>query len=466
MKKVCLMLALVLQVALLFAQNMEQKLAKAFKSLLEDDQLKYALTGFYVLDLKSGKPVFAHNAYTGMAPASTQKLFTSGATFDLLGNNFRFKTELSYTGSIINGVLKGDLIITGFGDPTTGSWRWTETKPEMLLQKFADALRSKGITAIEGSVVADNSAYSIQPIPDGWIWQDIGNYYGAGCWALNWHENQYDLKLKSSPKEGELTEIVSIDPPLKRVEFRNGILAGKKGSGDNGYIYLAPYSSNAFALGTIPVDEKSFTLSGSIANGPAAFVDELKKSLLKKGIDVKGEDSLQYSVALKDTRRQPLLVLFSPTIDSINYWFLRKSINLYGEAFAKALAYQSVQLGSTEKGVDIIREHWKKNGIAAGELSIMDGSGLSPQNRVTPHALVKVLKYARSRSWFQSFFQALPEFNGMKMKSGSIGGSRAYAGYHRSKAGGDYAFAIIINNYEGSASTVVKKMYSVLDQLK
>jgi D-alanyl-D-alanine carboxypeptidase/D-alanyl-D-alanine-endopeptidase (penicillin-binding protein 4) len=96
----------------------------------------------------------------------------------------------------------------------------------------------------------------------------------------------------------------------------------------------------------------------------------------------------------------------------------------------------------------------------------MDGSGLSPQNRVTTYAEVKVLQYARARSWFNAFYDALPEYNSMKMKSGSIGGARAFAGYHTAIDGRQYTFSIIVNNYEGSSGEVVKKMYAVLDVLK
>ena len=97
---------------------------------------------------------------------------------------------------------------------------------------------------------------------------------------------------------------------------------------------------------------------------------------------------------------------------------------------------------------------------------MIDGSGLSPQNRVTTHAEVKVLQYARTRTWFNAFYNALPEYNGMKMKSGSIGGARAFAGYHTAKDGRQYTFSIIVNNYDGSSSDIVKKMYGVLDLLK
>ena len=164
--------------------------------------------------------------------------------------------------------------------------------------------------------------------------------------------------------------------------------------------------------------------------------------------------------------QQVLSTLLSPTVDSINYWFLRKSINLYGEALIKTIAYEKTGLGTTETGVELVRNFWSELGIDKGAINIMDGSGLSPQNRVTAHAEVKVLQYARTRSWFNAFYNALPEYNGMKMKSGSIGGARAFAGYHTAKDGRQYTFSIIVNNYESSSGDVVKKLYTVLDVLK
>ena len=145
---------------------------------------------------------------------------------------------------------------------------------------------------------------------------------------------------------------------------------------------------------------------------------------------------------------------------------MRRSVNLYGESLVKTISLQQDGFGSTERGIEILLDFWEKNGIEKTSFNIIDGSGLSPQNRVTTNALVKVLRYASGRPWFGNFYEALPSFNGMKMKSGSIGGARAFTGYHTSKDGKQYLFAIIVNNYNGSSSEVVKKMYRVLDILK
>jgi serine-type D-Ala-D-Ala carboxypeptidase/endopeptidase (penicillin-binding protein 4) len=354
--------------------------------------------------------------------------------------------------------LNGNLHIKGSGDPTLGSWRWSDTKEEAVFKKIITALQQYNITKITGNVLLNDSAFSIQPLPGGWIWDDIGNYYGAGSWAINWHENQYDLKLQPGKKEGDTTQIVNMTPQLSEARLYNAITTGKKGSGDNAYIYLPPHSLMGFTQGTIPLQSEPFVISGAFADAPWQFTEALEELFKKQKIQVAGTFKRYTAIRVKKQQwpamQKTLCTLLSPPMDSINYWFLRKSINLYGEALIKTMALEQHGYGATEKGVDLVRTFWKERGIDKGAVNIIDGSGLSPQNRVTTLAEVKVLQYA------------LPEYNGMKMKSGSIGGARAFAGYHTAKDGKQYVFSIIVNNYEGSSGEVVKKLYTVLDVLK
>ncbi|HET7897406.1 MAG TPA: D-alanyl-D-alanine carboxypeptidase, partial [Flavisolibacter sp.] len=164
----------------------------------------------------------------------------------------------------------------------------------------------------------------------------------------------------------------------------------------------------------------------------------------------------------------PFHTELSPALDSMVYWFLKRSINLYGEALAKTIALQNGKTASSSAGATVIKNFWKDKaiGIDATELNMQDGSGLSPQNRVTTHAQVAVLQYAQKQPWFDGYYFALPEFNGMKLKSGTIGGAKSFCGYHTSKNGKKYILSFIVNNYNGSSSSLVQKMYNVLDHLK
>ncbi|MBO9202693.1 MULTISPECIES: D-alanyl-D-alanine carboxypeptidase/D-alanyl-D-alanine endopeptidase [Niastella] len=470
MKKLLLLLFITTNISTGRSQTISVKLANAIKKMEADSQLRHGIISLYVTDGQTGKVVFEHNAQLGLAAASTQKLFTSVASFDLLGSDYRYKTVLGYDGSIENGVLNGNLHINGYGDPTLGSWRWSSTKEEVVCRKISSALLKSNITKINGNVLLNDSAFSIQPVPGGWIWDDIGNYYGAGCWAINWRENQYDLQLQPGLKEGDPARIVKTTPQLQGALLTNQITTGKKGSGDNGYIYLAPYSTSGFTAGTVPPGNDPFVISGSFPNGPLQFSNALEELFKKQNVSVSGrfKDYAESKMNKESwpAMQQELITLLSPPVDSINYWFLRKSINLYGEVLIKTIAWEKNGLGSTENGVELVRNFWSERGIDKGAVHMIDGSGLSPQNRVTAHAEVKVLEYAKTRSWYPAFYNALPEYNGIKMKSGSIGGARAFAGYHTASDGKQYVFSIIVNNYDGSPVEIVKKMYTVLNVLK
>ena len=470
MKKILIFIVCVFSGGHLFSQTIQARLKSAFQQFESDSQLAHAISSLYVIDAKNSEVVFDKNSQVGMAPASTQKVITSVTAFELLGNDYRYKTELAYDGNIEKGVLNGNLFITSSGDPTLGSWRWGSTKPDSVFAEFMLALKKKKISKIKGKVFINAPKFSFQTTPDGWIWQDIGNYYGAGVWGINWRENQYDLVLKAGNKVGEGTEIVETIPELQGVVLYNQVKTAEKGTGDNAYIYMAPYSIRGFTDGTIPLGEKRFTISGATPNPPEQFASELKKSFDKNNIKI-GNGICFYSE--KQVNKQKLqspvgtiFTHFSPSIDSIIYWFNKKSINLFGEALVRTLAYEEQAYARTDRGVAIIKNFWKQKGLDESELNMIDGSGLSPQNRVTTHSQVEILKYAKGRPWFLSFYHSLPEYNGMIMKSGTINDVKGFCGYHTSKDGIEYIFSFLVNNYNGPSSLLVQKMYKVLDLLK
>jgi D-alanyl-D-alanine carboxypeptidase/D-alanyl-D-alanine-endopeptidase (penicillin-binding protein 4) len=459
MKGVVQFLGLLLIAGFVHAQPVPKQLTEAVRLLEMDSQMKYGLLGLYVVDQKTGGVVFDKNAKLGMEVASSQKVITSTASLELLGTGYRYKTELAYEGKISDGVLSGNLYLVGYGDPTLGSWRYDNTKEQLLLDKWIKAIKQVGIKQIQGSLIAYDKNFESQTIPGGWIWDDIGNYYGAGSAGLNWRENQYDLKLKSGSQTGAAVSIVSTVPKLYNVSLINELTTGKTGSGDNAYIYLPPYASTGFVRGTIPTGQAAFTISGSFPNPAAQLASVFTDELIKQGIVVSPTVNAQVAKKLPSTT--VLLTHLSPSLDSMNNWFLKKSINLYGEALIKTMGFEKKNEGSLEAGLSVVKNFWKDNGIDVLSLRMLDGSGLSPQNRVAPEALVKVMQYARTRPWFKSFYSALPEYNGIKMKSGTIGGAKSFTGYV-----GGYTFAIVVNNYNGSATEIVGKMYKVLDVLK
>lgn len=453
-----------------FAQKETEQLANAFKKFEADSQFKHAIISLYVVYSKTGKPVFDKNSQVGLAPASCQKVVTSAAAFELLGKNFRYKTEFGYTGNLEDTSLRGNLLIKASGDPTFGSWRWENTKEEVIQQKLLAGLNAKRIKFIYGDMIVDDDSWETQGTPGGWTWDDIGNYYGAGARGLNWHENQYDMILKPGKNIGDTVTVVETIPQLVVPFTVNELTTGKAGSGDNSIIYLPENGIVSYLRGTIPAGNETFKIAGSIPSPLVAAKYSLTNYLFKNEIITLPLLNSQFSIYDKKEKAPAFSNLifthYSPPLDSINYWFLQKSVNLYGEAFVKTISHKKTGFGSTDTGLNIIKDFWSKRGIEKSALKIIDGSGLSPANRITSNALVTIMQYAKNQSWFPSFFNSLPEQNGIKMKSGYIGGVRSYTGYIRSKSGTEYTFAFIINNYEGNPGAVREKMWKLLDILK
>ena len=453
-----------------FSQTVAQKLNIATQKLLNSDQMKNASLGICVAEETTGKIIFEKNASAGLSPASSQKIFTAIAALELLGKDFRFKTDVGYSGQIENGMLNGNLIITGYGDPTLGSWRYDNTKMDAIDKKIVDILASTGIEKIKGNVIVNETKFDIQSLPGGWAWNDIGNYYGAGAWGFNWHENQYDLSLKTGQRTGDEVEIRKAAPELPDVHWVNTLKTDAPQSGDNSVIYLPPFATTGFLQGTIGASDKEQIISGAMPNPPLLFSKHLEKLLDENGIECKGKfltgSAYVFNKEKVPAEERKMGTLYSPSLDSVIYWFLQKSINLYGEALAKELALQNEKPATVQNGVALIKKFWDENGITASFLKMIDGCGLSPQNYVTPLAEVKALLYAKNRDWFDAFYKALPLYNGMKMKSGTISGCKAFTGYHTAKDGNKYVFSIIINNYNGTTLSIVRKMYELLDVLR
>lgn len=458
MKKVFLLFIVIVAMLNLSAQSIPEKLQSAFQRFVSDGQLRHALVSLYVVDARTGKPVFDFNSQIGMAPASTQKIITSVSAFELLGKDYRYKTVFTFD--------KNRVYISGFGDPTFGSWRYQQTKPSVLFPALIKGLNDSGVKTANEIIVYANETDGI--VPGGWINEDAGNYYGAGAQLFNFNENQYELTLIPGNKVGADTKL---DTSLTSEwhMYLNQTTTGAPGSGDNAYIYFVPGSQLRTIKGTIPAGIRSFTISGSDPTPYNSFLKKFLPVAAKAGFYKGNPERFTHapwhrndSLVLKNAK----YTYYSPSLDSIIYWFNRKSINLYGEALVKTFALEKQGFASTDSGVAILRRFWKDKGLDPEELNMYDGSGLSPLNRVTTHAQVEILKYAKSRSWFPAFYEALPEYNGMKMKSGTISDVKGYCGYHKAKDGREYIFSFLINNYSGKTAPVVSKMFRVLDELK
>jgi D-alanyl-D-alanine carboxypeptidase/D-alanyl-D-alanine-endopeptidase (penicillin-binding protein 4) len=469
MKGISIGFAFCLLTFALSAQTVQQKLQKAYQQFEADSQLKHAISSLYVIDAVTGEVLFDKNSQIGLAGASTQKIVTAATAFELLGKDFRYATKLVFSKDLHLGYER--YLIVGSGDPTFGSWRYKSTSDTAIFNQIYSALISRRIKHIGTLMINDD----INDIPGGWIWEDIGNYYGAGSSNFNWRENQYDIKFKSG-KTGYKTEVIDVSPAIPDVIFNNQVRSGPEGSGDNAYIYFSISSDTILIQGTVPPNREAFSISGTMPESEDVFLYQIADYFLKAKPFPVGISKIirkPFFGSLEDrlsgidgTSSEIIYTHFSPTLDSIIYWFLKKSINLYGESLIKTFNDLQTGMGPRDTGIARLRKFWAEKGIDEDELNLYDGSGLSPLNRITTHAQVGVLKYAKTRNWFSSFYSALPDYNGMKMKSGTINDVKGFCGYHVSKEGKEYIFSFLVNNYNGKASSLVNKMYKVLDELK
>lgn len=444
---------------LYFAQNVAQSLETATKKLLSSSPAYSANVSIYVAD-ENGNFVYENNGNKGLSTASTQKIFTAAAALETLGKDFQYVTTVNFSGTLSGGNLNGDLFITSTGDPTLGSWRYEGYKPENFKQKLIKSLKDKGISSISGDLIIDDLYFDFQTVPGGWPWNDLGNYYGAGVWGVNWRENQFDLQMANG-------DIKKSNIDLPNVKWVNEVRTG--GSSDQSLIFTAPHSDVALINGTLP--SKAVTVSGATPNPPLTLGEEIKIWLKEAGIEFKGKITATSQQKIEGQKisfapKNNLLMEYkSPTLDKIVFWFMRKSVNLYGETLVKTLGKEKKNEGSFDAGISYLKEFWKSKGINAAMINFADGSGLSPQNYVAARAEVQSLLWSQKQPWFKEFFEGFPtQANGMKMKSGTMKDTKSFAGYHTAKNGKKYVFAIIINNYQGG--NISNALFEVLNELK
>jgi D-alanyl-D-alanine carboxypeptidase/D-alanyl-D-alanine-endopeptidase (penicillin-binding protein 4) len=452
-----------------FAQPLQQHLQTAFNRLQADSQCRYASVSLTVLDAKTGETVFAANPNMGLATASTLKTVTTITAFNLLGKDFQYQTQFGYTGSIgADGTLNGDVIIKGAGDPTLGSWRYESSHEDHVLTLMADALKKAGIKKINGRIIGDDSVFGSQSIPPGWIWMDVGNYYGAGTSGLCWRENQFDIKFKTG-RVGSPVSISHEVPAMPYLDFKSELLNGEAGSGDDAYAFLPVGGKMMYLRGTYAIDQTKKSIAAALPDPAYDAAFRLNDTLKKLGVSVSNEPESTGTLTAKGLVTPQittnLTTILSPHLSQIIYWLNQKSINLYAEQLLKTIAWKAGKNPSTENGVEVEQNFWKQRGIDPHSLNIVDGSGLSPSDRVTTLTMATILQSAKAAPWFPDFYESLPTYNNMKMKSGSISNVLTYAGY-QTYQGRELCFSIMVNNFNGSGKEVKEKMFRVLDEMK
>jgi len=477
------LLTLFLVLNSVFAQNGIQV---AIENLTKDPELSHASISFKVIDLTTNKTVASIDPSLTLPTASTAKLFSTATALDILGIDYRAKTNLYYDGDIdSNGVLHGNIWVRGGGDPSFGSKYFSELdNRDFDLKNWVKHLSQLGIKKIEGAVIADASEFGYQGVPDGWNWVDLGNYYGAGPSGLTIYDNLLAVDFKTPSTIGNPATINSMSPEVPDLEFYNYVVSSRK-SGDNVYIYGAPYSLDRFATGTLPANRTSYIVKGSIPDPEHQFAYEFSKKMKENGIELLGGIKTARQMEISSTSSEydnRTLVLShegARLIDIINTTNHR-SINLFAEHMINLVGYEQTGDGSTSSGLKVLEEYWKTRFSMDGA-HINDGSGLSRMNAISASHFVDLLKYMSTSQNADEFINSLPvagesgtlrnvcknqsAHGKMMAKSGTMTRIKSYAGYIKSVNGGHYAFALIVNNYSCSSSAMRKKMEVVFNKI-
>lgn len=454
---------------------------KSFDRFLADSTMKHAWVSFYAADEETGETLFEYNPELSLTPASVMKLITSAASLELLGPRYTFRTTVGYVGTLNkrSGKLSGDIVIKGGGDPVLGSKKFTDHYQDFL-SNWATEIKKQGIRKIEGRIITDDTYFDYLPVPAKWLWEDAGNYYGAGAYGLSVFDNTYEIHFRTGPDSSDLI-VTGIDPPECRNEFSSRLVAA--GTTDEGYVFSAPYNTYSWFSGSIPVNMDDFILKASITDPPLFMAKMLTEKLKSEGIAVL-KDPTTTRLDNKDiyTDFIPVTETISPPLKDIIEVLNHESVNLYAEHLIKELGKQYRHNGSTASGVEVINNFLDTAGIGTDGMFIEDGSGLSPENAITTRQLVNLLIYMKTKGkYFPEYFASLPKAgkegtlknyfqdsvfdSRMTAKSGSMTRVRSYAGYITANSGKEIVFSIIINNYSGSPKYIISRIEDILKNL-
>ncbi|MBN2166791.1 MAG: D-alanyl-D-alanine carboxypeptidase/D-alanyl-D-alanine-endopeptidase [Marinilabiliaceae bacterium] len=415
-----------------------------------------ASVGINVVNLNNSQVLCSYQPKVRHIPASLMKLATATSALINLGNQYKFQTHVLFNGTIQKFTVDGDIIIEGGGDPTLSSSFFEEKSGESFFECILYSLKEKGVEVINGDIILIDNYFKSQYIPSKRVWEDVANYYGAIPHGLTYKDNSFNLTLKSSEVIGGRCDVINIDPTLDNIIFDCQVLSANNNI-DNAYIFGVPELKKWIVRGTIPQNRQSFVIKGANPNPALTMGEELKHFLLRRGVFVRGCVKV-----LNDddycSKGELLITYESPELKEIVKIIIEKSNNLFADHIFLQLDKAKGGFGDWDCAAEQQMYFWNIN--AGLDVEIVDGSGLSPFNRLSANDLTTILCYALSvinkqeyktlmaiggtSGTLKNMWKQYP--NKVYGKSGSMNGVLGYAGFVETHNGNEYAFAIIINH--------------------
>ena len=416
-----------------------------------------------VQNLTTGEVIDSYREDKVVPPASVMKLLTTAACLETMGPGFRFPTILEYTGTIDGGVLHGDLYIRGGCDPSLG-WKGRTA----FLNQWVKAVKAAGITRIDGAVIADMTMLDGEAQNPAWLCEDAGNYYAPGIFALNYYGNTMNIVLKSG-EPGSVATVVGTEPQVEDIVFINRVRCDKI-QYDGAFVSGIPYSRERYLTGAVPSNLGTFGVKGDLPNPGLLLARHLTTRLREAGVAVKRDANYLPDYNPLTPPRHELYIHYSEPLSEIIKETNVNSNNLYAEALFRYLGTRYTLPGTIHNSQDLLRDYWRRRGVAVQNAIIKDGCGLAPQDAVSAKAFVQLLTVMRSSPNADYWMASLPvsgktgtltslcpgtPLEGrIHAKSGTIAGTKNFAGYIDMPNGDTWVFAILINSAPGKARNI------------
>jgi serine-type D-Ala-D-Ala carboxypeptidase/endopeptidase (penicillin-binding protein 4) len=483
-------------------------LQERIASVLTAPDLARGFWGIEVTSLSAGKTLYALNPDKLFTPASNTKLFTTAAALALIGPDYKFRTTVETAGTLDRyGRLNGDLLLVGRGDPNLSGRELPydlrtqrNDHPIQALETLADALVQKGVKYVDGDIVADDSYFAFERYGEGWSQDDLVWADGAPVSALTINDNVVFVNILPADRPGEKA-FVSVTPFADYYRLDNRIITTPAGTGRKFFVNREPGSTVLTLWGNMPLDDPGANEALAIED-PAEYAAALFRQLLaKRGIVVYGRQRTRhtelatlstFSVTAiapsrggSDGQARPLkidqpIVLASyeskPMVDDVRV-INKVSQNLHAEILLRLLGRERGTAGTIEGGLEVLRGFLTQAGISNDQYVFYDGSGLSRQNLVTPHAIVQLLRYASLQPWGAAYKSTFPVSgvdgsladrlsaprlqSRVSGKTGSLGGVKTLSGYATTDSGEAVVFSILSNN----SNLPPKRITDTIDQL-
>lgn len=467
-------------------------LERVIRRTIDGEAFRGATWGIHVADLRTGAVLFSEQADRNLIPASNVKLSTSAAALDRLGPGYRYRTHLYADGPVRDGVLKGNLIVRGTGDPTIGGEEQQDDVTR-LFRAWADSLRSRGVRRIEGHVVGDDDFFSDVPYGTGWSWDDTAYAYSAEVSALSFNLNKINLRVRGGSAVDAPGRIrwAPLNTSYVSVVNRSRTVASTASVEED---YSRRRGQNTIVVGTrVPVGATE-TEELAVANPTRYFVHVLREVLLREGIAVDGAaldaDAAPIKPSYESSDLRSVASVRSAPLAQIVTTLNRESVNLYAEMLLRTLAVvdappASADLGTPARGAAAVRATLGAAGVDTSRVEIADGSGLSRQNLMTARGTVQLLQYmwthedpdvrtafyeslpvgGRNGTLQYRFGDGEPAAGNVRAKTGTLSGVSALSGYVSTGRGSPVGFSIICNNYAVEGRVVRRAQDAIVNAL-